>query len=168
MWEEEGVEEDLGGIVECTAPTVDSSSRALVIWLVYFISLLQKQHYIPNAAISSLLSFLSAFFGVLARISPQISDIFQQFPSTLRQLETLMGTHEEKCVRYVFCEKCSNIYKYEDCIEESGVPKLCKHQASNHARPCRGALLKCVERPSKNVILKSTVTHHYITTSEYC
>ena len=72
-----------------------------------------------------------------------------------------MGTHEVKFVRYVFCEKCSNIYNYEDCLKESETRCVCKYQASKHAQPCRGALLKCI------IPLKSTATHRCTITSVY-
>ncbi|SMN01286.1 hypothetical protein SPONN_2359 [uncultured Candidatus Thioglobus sp.] len=141
-------------MVEDKAVHMDSS-YSLVLWLVYYLCLLQKQHYIPNVAVAALLQFLSVFFGVIAQISPQISGISRYFPRTLQQLEKLMGTQPEGRVRYVYCEKCSSIFSYNDCILKIGSEvqsKVCKYRFSNGSQSCNGALLKCVERPNKSKV----------------
>ena len=156
VWEEEGIENDIELMQPSSKETTPvESTHSLVMWLVYYLSLLQKQHYIPNAAIAALIQFLFVFFGVLARIVPQTADIFLNFPRTLLQLQKLVGTHQERIVRYVYCEKCSHVYMYDECIEKIGSriqSKLCSYRASNYAQPCRGQLLKCVERPNNGVL----------------
>ena len=156
VWEEEGIENDIELMQPSSKETTPvESTHSLVLWLVYYLSLLQKQHYIPNAAMAALIQFLFVFFGVLARIVPQTADIFLNFPRTLLQLQKLVGTHQERIVRYVYCEKCSHVYMYDECIEKIGSriqSKLCSYRASNYAQPCRGQLLKCVERPNNGVL----------------
>lgn len=117
VWEEEGVEEDFMDL-DISSDGGDSSlSLKLVLWLVYFLNLLQKKHYIPNSALSLLISFLALFFNVLCRISPQVSGISKHFPSTLHQMQKLLGASNMSFTRYVTCEKCYAVYKYSDCIE---------------------------------------------------
>ena len=92
------------------------------------LALLQRKHYIPDAALL-LLQFLSIAFKVLGRISPQLSDINQHFPGTLYQLRKILGHSSNSFVRYVSCKKCSSVYKYSECVEKIGsrvLPKLCQ------------------------------------------
>lgn len=147
--------------VECDFPGDDSTvstlsaCHSLVKWLVFFISLLQKKHFVPNAAISSLLLFLSIFFGIISKISPDLAFLVDQFPRTLYQLNNLMRIQEEKIVRYVICKKCSKLYDYNDCIKKVGDAfeiKLCDYKASDHTQPCNQALLRYVERPNKSML----------------
>ena len=67
-----------------TSTSTSNSTHSLVHWLAYCIALLQKRHCVPNAAIASLLLFLSVFWGVLSKIAPQVSGIVANFPRTLR------------------------------------------------------------------------------------
>lgn len=129
------------------------SSLSLVLWLVYFLNLLQKKHFMPNAALSLLLSFLSLFFKVLGRLSPQVSGIAQHFPSTVYQMHKLLGLPKESFTRYVTCAKCYTVYKYSECVEKSGAavtPKVCSHRNSAHAKACSSVLLQRVKLPSTN------------------
>ncbi len=101
VWEEEGVEEDIEdhmGKPDETFLDVDSS-RSLVLWLVHFLALLHKKHCLPNVALALLLRFLSVFFAILARMSPQLAGISQHFPFTLYQLQKLLGGSGEAFVR---------------------------------------------------------------------
>ena len=106
MWEVEGIEEELA-LVENELDTSVSNtgmSHSLVLWLIYFIALLQKRHCLPNAAISFLLAFLSLFLKVLSRLALQLSEISEQFPKTVYELQKRIGVHKETFVRYVTCE----------------------------------------------------------------
>ena len=155
VWEEEGVEEDFAQETDLFDVNCDSgdSSLSLVLWLVFFLNFLQRKHFMPNTALSLLLSFLSLFFNVLSRISPQVSGISKHFPSTVYQMHKLLGEPKESFTRYVTCEKCYAVYKYSDCIETSGVtvtPKVCSHRNSTRAKTCNSALLQRVELPSTN------------------
>ena len=82
----------------------------------------------------------------------------------------MLGTCKESFVRYVTCEKCSMVYKYEDCIEKIGtriLPKLCTNRLSNHAPPCNGSLLRRVELANNKVIYYPNRTYCYMTLYNY-
>ena len=142
----------------------------LLLWLVHFLALLQKKHFLPDAALALLLRFLSIFFTVLGRLSPQLTGFSEQFPPTLYKFHKMLGTRKERFVRYVTCEKCSMVYKYEDCIEKVGtriLPKLCTNRLSNRASPCNGYLLRRVELANNKVIYYPNRTYCYMTLYNY-
>lgn len=125
--EEEEIEEDLEFLELEEQAGIDPH----LLWLVHFLALLQKKHFIPDAALILLLRFLTIFFKILSRISPQLVTLSQQFPPTLYKFHKLLGTRQKSFTRYVVCPNCSLVYKYEDCLEKVGtslVPKLCKHR----------------------------------------
>ena len=153
VWEEEGIEQDLESTI------YEESSRdtniPLLLWLVHFLALLQKKHFLPDAALVMLLRFLSIFFKVVSRLSPQLITFSEQFPSSLYKFHKLLGTHKETFLRYVTCDKCSMVYKYDDCIDKVGtrvVPKLCSSRFSNRQPACNGTLLRRVELANKSMI----------------
>ena len=63
MWEEDDIEDDLEENVP--VKSAKESSSSLVLWVVHFIALLQRKHYIPDSAISLLLQFLSILFKIM-------------------------------------------------------------------------------------------------------
>ena len=110
---------------------------------------------------------MSIFFKVLSRFSPQLVTFSEQFPSTLYKF---LGTRNDSFVRYVTCEKCSEVYKYDDCIETVGatvIPKLCKNRFSNSERVCNGALLRRVELANKSVIYYPNRVYCYMPLYNY-
>ena len=148
VWEDDFDEltDDISMFDEDNTP--QQSVPLLVLWLVNFLAVLQKKHYLPDAALLLLLQFLSIFFKILSTISPQLLEFHQHFPRSLYQLQKILGTHKDMFVRYVACQKCSSVYKYSDCIDRVGtrvLPRQCVHKASRYAHPCNGALLKTVE-----------------------
>ena len=139
VWEEEI--EDFNEV--CNQPVV---LHPLILYIIYFLALLQKKHYIPNVAISLLLKFLYTIFMILSKTAPNLA-FFQHFPKSIYQMHQSLNTGMQVFQRYVVCEKCSSIYEYDNCIEISGsrkTPKLCKHKASRYAAVCNGKLLRSV------------------------
>ena len=66
VWEEEV--EDFGEVVEFD--DCSNVPHPLVLFIVNFIALIQKKHYIPSAAISPLLKFLYTIFTILSKAAP--------------------------------------------------------------------------------------------------
>lgn len=158
IWEEDNddidnIEEELE-VFSCK-DTASSQPHPLVLWLVYFFCLIQKQHYLPNSVIAALLNFLFILFNILGRISPEVAKIFEHFPRTSCELDKILGRKDgEVFTRYVTCGKCYSVYKYSDCFEVIGgtnVPKLCTYKKSDHGQSCKGKLLKPVELINKKI-----------------
>lgn len=155
MWEEEGIEEDLELPENEGENSLTDSNITLLLWLVHFLALLQKKHFLSDAALALLLTFFSIFFKVLSQLSPQFSTFSKQFPSTVYMFHKILGIRKENFIRYVTCEKCSMVYKYEDCIEKVGTifePRSCTSRFSNREHSCNRSLLRRVELSNKRII----------------
>ena len=126
--EDNGIEEDLATLPEFEdGPTTEP----LVIWMVYFLALLQKKHFLPDAALSLLLRFFSIFFKIVGSLSPQLKQFSDHFPPTLYKFHKLLGTRKAAdFIRYVVCPGCSMVYKFEDCVEKVGTQTRSKCIAS--------------------------------------
>ena len=114
-----------------------SSTDPLLLWLVHFIALLQKRHFLPDAALVLLLRFFAIFFNILSGISPQLTSFSQQFPPGLYKFHKLLGARQEEAfVRYVVCPICSMVYNYDDCLERNGTQTValnCTLDVNPHA-----------------------------------
>ena len=97
VWEDEFEElsDDISMFDEENTP--QRSVPPLVVRLVTFLAVLKK-NYLPDAALIVLLQFLSIFFKVLAKISPQLVELYQYFPCSLYQLQKILGMHEENSI----------------------------------------------------------------------
>ena len=133
-----------------------SSTDPLLLWLVHFIALLQKRHFLPDAALVLLLRFFAIFINILSGISPQLTSFSQQFPPSLYKFHKLLGARQEEAfVRYVVCPICSMVYNYDDCLERNGTQTValnCKYRFSGRQSPCNGVLLRCMELSSKKKV----------------
>ena len=95
--------------------------------MVYFLALLQKKHFLPDATVSLLLHFFSVFFKILGSLSPQLKQFSNHFPPTLYKFRTLLGTRQAAdFIRYVVCPGCSMVCKFEDCVEKVGTQTCSK------------------------------------------
>lgn len=97
--------------------------HSLVLWLIHLLALLQRKHYIPDSAIDFLPKLLSTFFSILCQFYPEISPVVYSFPVTLYRMRQLLNIQEGSFIRYVTCPECSEVYKYDDCIETCGSTK---------------------------------------------
>ena len=165
VWEEEV--EDFGEVVEFD--DCSNVPHPLVLFIVNFIALIQKKHYIPSAAISPLLKFLYTVFTILSKAAPNL-EFFQQFPKSFHQMQRIMDIRNGGFQRYVVCEKCSNIYTYENCLENVRTrvtPKVCKYKASRHASICNGALLRSVNLLSGKTIFYPRKVFCFMSLTQY-
>ena len=101
VWEKEGIEQDLESTIY--EESSKDSNVPLLLWFVHFLALLQKKHFLPDAALVMLLRFLSIFFKVLSQLSPQLVTFSEQFPPSLYKFHQLLGTRKGAFVRYVTC-----------------------------------------------------------------
>ena len=102
--EDAEIEEGLATIPEFgDCPTTEP----LLIWMVYFLALLQKKHFLPDAALCLLLRFFSIFFKNLGSLSPQLKQFSDNFPPTLYKFHKLLGRRQADFIRYVVCPGCS-------------------------------------------------------------
>ena len=151
--EDDEIKEDLATIPEFEdCPTTEP----LLIWMVYFLALLQKKHFLPDAV---LLRFF-LFFKILGSLSPQLKQFSDNFPPTLYKFHKLLGTRQADFIRYVVCPGCSMVYKYEDCIEKVGtqtLSKCCLNRFSNRESACRGVLLRRVEHKGREIYYPNRV-----------
>ena len=118
----------------------------LVTWLLYLIALIQRKHYVPDAAVSLLLKVLSMFFILLGRLHPQLPEIAENFPTTIYSMQISLNIQKEVFTRYVTCPKCNEVYPIADCVENSGTSKSSKHCSKQISmRSCNALLLKTIE-----------------------
>ena len=144
----------------------------LLIWLLHFLALLQKKHFLPDAALNLLLHFLYIFFKVLYRLSPhdQLARIVHDFPPTTYKFHKLLYAQNKQFLKYVVCQRCSTVYKFEDCTEKIGsreVARICKNRFSNQERPCNGELVRRVELINKNIIFYPNRVYCYMPLCRY-
>ena len=100
---------------------------------------IQRQSHISNAAISSLLQFLTFFVHALG-VAFQCDSLVhaaEGIPVGTKTVHKLLGTHGNDFIKYVVCPKCHSVYSYEYCIERrsygASISKLCQHVAfPNH------------------------------------
>lgn len=132
----------------------DADESKLAIWLAFLLASLQKKHYIPNAAISTLLKILVVFFTVLSSIHPGLTAIARALPKTLYSLQMLLSIKSEVFHRYVSCPSCNAVYTYENCIDHSSrgtkSSRRCTHipQYSKKKSACGAELLRSVCTPT--------------------
>lgn len=167
VWEEVDISDldsiFVPGTSRCESNSTQGCSpvHSILLWLVYFLAFLQKKHYIPDTALALLLRFLGIFFFVLSRISPQLLELSQSFPSTLHQMDKLIGSKKDGFIRYAVCSSCFSIYSIESCIAPSGSPILCKKKISVRKPSCNTQLLKRVEIANKKVVFHPIKVYCY-------
>ncbi len=86
------------------------------------IFLMRKVYALSDAGTKIMLKFFVTLFGVLGKMFPPLSFILQFFPTFTYHLRSY-GTLK-KFRRLVVCQKCDNIYTFEDC-KEGNLSKRC-------------------------------------------
>lgn len=163
-WEDtdENINEDLDNHPEDfsipTLPTFDSTNpnsitgRALSLWIIGFLLRLHSRYFIPDVALDTLIKFLYIFFSILARFSPFLEVIRNNFPRSLYDMKNFFHC-DKSFTRFVLCPKCAHIYNFKEAINEVGSKqssKNCSHvRYPNHPfrsqrTPCQTLLLKTV------------------------
>ena len=111
------------------------------IWqLLYFLLIWQSVYRVSNAAMNTLLKFISAFVRVVGKFT--IGQESTVFPHTVSRAHSyLRNTHNDDFTVYVVCPKCDSIYEYDDCVvyvQGKKQSKHCKHIAyPNHPNVSR-------------------------------
>lgn len=136
----------------------DHETKAVVWWIVAFVSLFQTLHCISDQAISWLIRFLYCLLRFFAQVSPQLLKVAQAFPRSLYLRDKYLYNHGAinlKSIRkYIVCPKCHSLYSYEEAREKVGskyVSKACQQKI--HSRFCGTQLLKEVVSSSGTVKL---------------
>ena len=109
VWESE---DDLDCFEVSGEHDTNSQSRAyvLTVWFINLLALLQRKHFIPDAAISLLLKLLLIFLTLLSQLYPNVSEIVEVFPKSFYQMQIFLGINQTSFIHYVCCQKCSRIY----------------------------------------------------------
>ena len=118
---------------------------------------IQAKHYIPEAALNSLIKFLFVFFSVIGRTSPYVAKIVASFPRSLYDLRRRYNlTLNFK--KIVVCSKCHSTYDFSECVERNGTNKISRkcwnRQQIAYSHPCNQVLLQTVELLGGNKILR--------------
>lgn len=71
------------------------NGRALLTWLLVFLLRMQAKHYIPDAALNSLLKFLYAFLLIISLSSEFIQHIIRVFPKSVHNLRKFFNFREQ-------------------------------------------------------------------------
>ena len=160
VWSED--EEDLEDLNFDISDEVnnDTTEYRLTTWFALFLLRLQAQHYIPDAAIDSLLKFLYAFLVILGSFSDVCKSLSKYMPRTVYSLRNFLGL-KDTFKKFVVCRECYSIYPMESCIDRPGVSKLCQHKEFPRNRRCNFVLLKTVELASGKKIMYPNSVYCY-------
>ncbi len=126
---------------------------------------MRKVYALSDAGTKIMLKFFVTLFGVLGKMFPPLSFILQCFPTSTYHLQSY-GTLK-KFRRLFVCQKCDNIYTFEDC-KEGNLSKRCSFtRFPNHPHlrmrtSCNFLLLKTVELSSGKKILYPYLMYCYI------
>ncbi len=126
---------------------------------------MRKVYALSDAGTKIMLKFFVTLFGVLGKMFPPLSFILKCFPTSTYHLQSY-GTLK-KFRRLVVCQKCDNIYTFEDC-KEGNLSKRCSFtRFPNHPHlrmrtSCNFLLLKTVELSSGKKILYPYLIYCYI------
>ena len=133
----------------------DEECKALVWWIVTFLSLFQTLHFLPDRAIYWLIKFIYTVFKFCGRYSPKLSLIADALPRSLhlknKYLKGLnFGLSEECIVKYVVCPSCYSLYCYEDCVQRTGSQQV--------SRKCQQILQQSSSKTCNPPLLKEVIT----------
>ena len=125
----------------------DQESKAVVWWVIMFISLFQTLHFISDQAITWLVKFLYVLLKYCGRYSPQLNQVADMFPRSLylRDKYLLSETHSIAFQKYVVCPVYHSLYTYEQCLQKTGtttLPKSCFNLVQS--KRCGESLLRQV------------------------
>ena len=111
----------------------------------------QSVYRVSNAAMNTLLKFISVFIRVFGRAFNTGQE--HSIPNTVSRAHSYLRNTQNDFLVYIVCPKCDSIYEYDDCVvylEGRKQSKLCKHIAyPNHPnirrrQECGAQLLKSI------------------------
>ncbi|XP_070580772.1 uncharacterized protein [Ptychodera flava] len=132
----------------------DPRLLTLANWFCLFLSYLWYFHNLTETCMLLILGFFRMMFCFLGQIFPCMADFSVLLPESLYKLKKRMGLNEDKFTKFVVCQKCSSIYKFDDCYKKVGsqnIPVKCKfqefpaHKQKKFRQACGAPLLKEVE-----------------------
>ena len=133
--------------------TVLHSVRSLFSFMFIFLLLWSSFYGISYRAMEHLIRFIRYFAVQLANVVPGVAPLLDLIPKILYLLRKIYHLHSDNFKKYIICENCSSLYKFDDCYEHRGgryVPKLCcfvpypYHPNKSRRKPCNHPLLKTV------------------------
>jgi len=100
----------------------EQEAKAVVWWIVAFVSLFQLLHFILDRAISWLFKFLYVLLKYCGHFSPRIMQIAEALPRSLHLRDSNLQciSNSKEICWYVVCSACHSLYCYEQCVEKSG------------------------------------------------
>ena len=79
----------------------------------------QALHRISNAALNTLLKFLSVFISLISKAFAidKLQSFAKQIPQTISRAHKLIwNTSNNQFIVYVVCPKCDLVYNFDDCV----------------------------------------------------
>lgn len=131
----------------------NDASRSLVRFLLIFTLLWSSFYGITYNAMECFIRFLHYFFVQLSKVYPALSSMVSMLPKSLYLVRKHFLLHTDNFKKYVVCQKCSSLYRFDDCYERRGghfVLKTCsyiafpKHPHKKRRKPCGHKLLQKV------------------------
>ena len=149
-WDETDIEVD-----DSSTEELHPLAKPFVKWIAALILGFQAAYVLPNSATQWLFTFLHILFATLRTVCPTpfLLAVCALLPGSLYLAWRLLKVDEDEFIRYVVCPKCDSIYRFEECIIQSGTQLLSKHCSyvafKNHPQrwhrtPCNTLLLKTV------------------------
>ena len=151
-----------------SASSGDTSSKALVRWLLVFFLLLHVKFHLSDHLLKVILQFLKIFFTVLGRLHTSYSAIGHELAATYYSAQRCYTAAQKfHIVTYPVCKRCGSVWKFNDCIDGYGInrkAKLCPFSDPLNRRhhQCNAVLLKTVELATNRRIFYPLMTYCYI------
>lgn len=139
----EASSDEIPDLPEPQTKTCSTRESMLRNWLLLFFVRFQARFYISDTAMSCLLKFVYVFLSIIGRYSTFVSQIIDNFPTSLFLLKQCVKSNET-FVRYVVCRKCYSVYDYKKCFEKIGtllVSKKCTYRTHRTYRKCCDTIL---------------------------
>ena len=107
----------------------------------------QQSHNVSDRAVQELLKITHSLFTTNTSFSQQ--ELSNIFPETLYSLYKILGMQGDDFVKYVCCQKCTKIYRYDEVvqIDSSGLKYMASkctnkmYEKGKYAQRCGGVLM---------------------------
>ena len=113
----------------------DPEEKAIVWWIVAFISLFQTLHVIPDRVIAWLIRFISILLHHCSRFAPKLQNIAVALPQSLHlRNKLLLNSSSPNITKYVVCPYCHSLHLYRDVCVKRGTNVFAKKMSVHGAR----------------------------------
>ena len=148
-WDETDIELD-----DSNTEELHPLAKPFVKWIAALILGFQAACVLPNSATQWIFTSLHILFATLRTVCPTpfLLAVCTLLPGSLYLAWRLLKVDENEFIRYVVCPKCDSIYRFEECIIQSGTQLLSKHCSyvafKNHPQrwhraPCNSSSQNC-------------------------